>query len=449
MAALCDHGRPHGAPLSRPSGTPPCRRASARRAGARPRGATRAAAARCGVRAAAARRPPPGRRSAAAPRPTGARRGIRRGRGSRGRGARSRSRRRSRRIAFRRALPPSRQRRRCRAARRRSPPRRGRRARAAGAAATGRSARHARSPSAMAFGTSTPTSITVVADQHRASAPPVKSAITAAFSAAGMRPCSRPTVRAGQRRAQLRVGVGRVLQVERLATPRSAGRPSRPAGPARDLVADARRSPRRAGCRRTRLVTTGVRPGGSSSIVLHVEVGEVASSPACAGSAWPTSSAGAARAPCVGAACCAARGAAPRRSGAARRRWPGRAARTRPSSWITACVPTTSCAVAVGDRCQHLRAASLPLRLPVSQATVDAERLEPADELAEVLLGEDLGRRHQRALPAGVDGDAPRRAPRPPSCREPTSPCSSRCIGTRRARRSARDLVDHALLRAR
>ena len=33
----------------------------------------------------------------------------------------------------------------------------------------------------------------------------------------------------------------------------------------------------------------------------------------------------------------------------------------------------------------------------------DAERRQPADQLLQVLLGQDLGRRHQRALPAGVD----------------------------------------------
>ena len=40
-----------------------------------------------------------------------------------------------------------------------------------------------------------------------------------------------------------------------------------------------------------------------------------------------------------------------------------------------------------------------------AQAARREQRLQPADQLAEVLLGQDFGRRHQRALPAGVDGD--------------------------------------------
>ena len=48
----------------------------------------------------------------------------------------------------------------------------------------------------LAFGTSTPTSITVVATSTPMRAR-VNAAITAAFSAAGMRPCSSPTWQPG------------------------------------------------------------------------------------------------------------------------------------------------------------------------------------------------------------------------------------------------------------
>ena len=129
---------------------------------------------------------------------------------------------------------------RCTAARTRWPPRRGRRGRAAGAAARGRSARRARSPSATALGTSTPTSITVVATSTLIS-PAANSAITAAFSAGRHAAVQQADRMPGQRRAAAAAcGRGGVLQVERLRSPRSAGRPSRPAGPRADLVADAR-----------------------------------------------------------------------------------------------------------------------------------------------------------------------------------------------------------------
>ena len=48
----------------------------------------------------------------------------------------------------------------------------------------------------LALGTSTPTSITVV-DTSTLICPPANSDITAAFSAGGMRPCSRPTILSG------------------------------------------------------------------------------------------------------------------------------------------------------------------------------------------------------------------------------------------------------------
>ena len=79
---------------------------------------------------------------------------------------------------------------------------------------------------------------------------------------------------------------------------------------------------------------------------------------------------------------------------------PSRAKRT--CSSITACVPTTSAGLARRDLRQHL-VARLALPAAGQPGDGDAERRQPADQLLQVLLGEDLGRRHQRALPAGVD----------------------------------------------
>ena len=63
------------------------------------------------------------------------------------------------------------------------------------------------------------------------------------------------------------------------------------------------------------------------------------------------------------------------------------------------------------DQGQHLAARLLLLAAGQPGHALAArrkQRLQPFDELGEVLLGQDLGRRHQRALPAGVDGGAGR-----------------------------------------
>jgi len=58
--------------------------------------------------------------------------------------------------------------------------------------------------------------------------------------------------------------------------------------------------------------------------------------------------------------------------------------------------------VAGRDALDH-RGARLALAAAGEPRDADAQRLQPLQQLAEMLLGEDLGRRHQRALPAGVD----------------------------------------------
>jgi hypothetical protein len=77
-------------------------------------------------------------------------------------------------------------------------------------------------------------------------------------------------------------------------------------------------------------------------------------------------------------------------------------------SWITAWVPTTSAASPLAT------SASISVRsfffwLPVSQATrwprgASSGSSQPIS-LRKVLLGQDFGGRHQRALPAGIDGN--------------------------------------------
>jgi hypothetical protein len=114
-----------------------------------------------------------------------------------------------------------------------------------------------------ALGTSTPTSITVVLTSTPI-CPIVKSAITAFFSAGGMRECSSPTITPGSAVAQTLHGSAWHWSGPAPRFLRSADKPSTPAG-----LAPAGADPLDHSSRRlsdTSFVTTGVRPGGSSSI---------------------------------------------------------------------------------------------------------------------------------------------------------------------------------------
>ena len=71
---------------------------------------------------------------------------------------------------------------------------------------------------------------------------------------------------------------------------------------------------------------------------------------------------------------------------------------------------------------------------PVTSATGNAERPEPALEIPRVLLGEQFGRRHQRGLQSGADGARRGRGAATTVLPQPTSPCTSRTIGRSRAR---------------
>ena len=101
-------------------------------------------------------------------------------------------------------------------------------------------------------------------------------------------------------------------------------------------------------------------------------------------------------------------------------------------SWNSACVPTTrriSPAAIAASALRRVRA-GWP---PDSSATGLAERGEPVAEVAPVLLGEQLGRRHERRLRTAARG-ARRGQAATTVLPQPTSPCSSRTIGTLPAR---------------
>ena len=103
--------------------------------------------------------------------------------------------------------------------------------------------------------------------------------------------------------------------------------------------------------------------------------------------------------------------------------------------------------LAAGDQREHLGAFLLFLaagqpRHP--QAPGREQRLEPADQLAEMLLRQDLGGRHQRALPSGVDGDGRRERRHHGLARADIA--LQQPVHGNRAPQVAGDLLAHALL---
>ena len=102
------------------------------------------------------------------------------------------------------------------------------------------------------------------------------------------------------------------------------------------------------------------------------------------------------------------------------------------SSWITACVPTTSVASALATR-STIAARALPLRLPVSQATPTPSGSSHCTSLRKCCSARiSVGAISAHCQPASMATAAASAATT--VLPEPTSPCSSRCIGWPRAR---------------
>ena len=72
-------------------------------------------------------------------------------------------------------------------------------------------------------------------------------------------------------------------------------------------------------------------------------------------------------------------------------------------SWISACVPTDELHLAALRCARRPCGAARRVSWLVSSAVVDAERLGEAADGGEVLLGQQLGRRHERRLVAVLD----------------------------------------------
>ena len=138
------------------------------------------------------------------------------------------------------------------------------------------------------------------------------------------------------------------------------------------------------------------------------------------------------------------RGAAARRSGAARRPPRARGARSPP-------LPGTARACrwrSAPRRWQWPRAPRASLASRGRRAARRCARpsgREPLAELAPVLLGEDLGRRHHRRLRARHRPRRGRRCAATMVLPLPTSPCSSRCIGCGSARSRRTSFIARAL----
>ncbi len=94
---------------------------------------------------------------------------------------------------------------------------------------------------------------------------------------------------------------------------------------------------------------------------------------------------------------------------------------------------------------QRLRP-GLALAAAAEPGHLDAQRLQPLDELGEVLLGQDLGRGHQRALPAGVHRHRGRE--RGHHRLAGAHVALQQAMHRARAGEVGDDLVDHAPLRA-
>ncbi len=100
---------------------------------------------------------------------------------------------------------------------------------------------------------------------------------------------------------------------------------------------------------------------------------------------------------------------------------------------------------AAGDLLQRLRA-RLALAAAAEPRHFDAQRLQPLHQLGEMLFGQDLGGRHQRALPAGVHGH--RRGERGHHGLAGADVALQQPVHRPRAGQVGHDLVDHPALRA-
>ena len=243
----------------------------------------------------------------------------------------------------------------------------------------------------VAFGTSTPTSITVVATSTSSSPRLERAPSARAARPACSRPCRQPdAVAAPARRAAAAPPRPRPRAPARVSDSSISGQTTYACRP----VVEVRAQPlvrlgRALGARPTRSRSACGSPAASRS---RTRPGRRRrSARACAGSASPS---------------CAGRAASGRSASACRCSTPkrccssttatARSARSTPS-WISACVPTAIAPRRSATRRRALRPAAGQQR--ARHAELAAERLDRE----EVLLGERLRRRHQRALPARLD----------------------------------------------
>ena len=117
-------------------------------------------------------------------------------------------------------------------------------------------------------------------------------------------------------------------------------------------------------------------------------------------------------------------------------------------SWNSACVPTTMRDLARGDGLEGAAARARAAASPTAAPRVMPERLEPALKVAPVLLGQQLGRRHEGGLQPAAGGARGRGSRATTVLPQPTSPCTQARPSGALALRSASDFGEHARLRA-
>ncbi len=210
--------------------------------------------------------------------------------------------------------------------------------------------------------------------------------------------CGRESSRCGRsaapRRARARARSRRANR--RARTPRSAGKPSRPAARLHTAPRRARRA-RRAAARARRRSCTGWRPGGSSPITEQSRSAyAVIASVRGIGVAVMISWCGTRASPspfCLSRRRCST----PKRCCSST--MTSASCRNSTLSWNNACVPTTTAARPSATAASVAAASARRLRAD-QRRDFDAERREPALEAREMLLGEQLRRRHDGRLAA-------------------------------------------------
>ena len=245
-----------------------------------------------------------------------------------------------------------------------------------------------------------PTSMTVVATSTCAS-PPAKRSIAACFSAGRIWPCSRTTSKSASSPVFSRSYSAVAARAFRASDSLDQRADDERLAAGAQLLADALVGAVALGLGRADV--GGDRLAAARQLAQRgdVERAEVGERAACAGSASRSCAGDAGTRPSGALASSAARWRTPKRccssTTATARSW------KITGSSISACVPTISCSSPVARRARISRRRAAVVE-PVSSAAVHERARHQRLDRREVLVGQRLGRRHQRGLAAVLDG---------------------------------------------